>query len=573
MHKKWYFCRCETFHNRVLRDIIYGTPNKYLGLAVPGFFKAGQKIAPRLQFLLHLNINQLQSMEQITDFSANTHILNQFWLTFLMVISMVLVSRTFVAGTRYSPILIIVVFGLIMGFILTNTGMATPGLKEFPIVDFTSKVTITALIASFFMGGQEIRKIISNQELDKTDIVIPSEDEMFLGTKFTQFMFLIRAFFILIGIESMKRVIIGHNTNEPLDAFYPLLGYLGLVGSIILIDYRAKITNKHLYIRKGIFETVTILGILVLSWYIARWIKPYIALPEIFFAMILSVTAGMLLHKWKFGPTIRSLLFAGIPVVLAANFMVGGSRIADAFQLSGMTAVLSFGFFGQLFWMFGGLTLLILWGKANNLRNLAPGMAGSLSHSGLTGACTAGDLGPEAAVRAPIMINVPFIGHIFVFSILAASAAADTLLIPYTLLIVAIGLGLTFLSLRLLKNANNHDAKEIRGLMLFSLGWQLTAVFGGLLILNLGGMGLNDSVMANASAISHFGLFAAIQGGMFGPQAAQMIAFVFAMPFLVHPLVFGIFGKTAENNGVMPAKVVYILASTGVLGILYALFF
>ena len=102
-------------------------------------------------------------MEQITDFTANTHILNQFWLTFLMVISMVLVSRTFVAGTRYSPILIIVIFGLLMGYILTRTGMATPGLREFPIVDFTSKVTITALIASFFMGGQEIRKIISKK--------------------------------------------------------------------------------------------------------------------------------------------------------------------------------------------------------------------------------------------------------------------------------------------------------------------------------------------------------------------------------------------------------------------------
>lgn len=511
-------------------------------------------------------------MEQITDFMANTHILNQFWLTFLMVISMVLVSRTFVAGTRYSPILIIVIFGLLMGYVLTRTGMATPGLKEFPIVDFTSKVTITALIASFFMGGQEIRKIISKQELDKTDIVIPSQEEMFLGTKFTQFMFLIRAFFILIGIESMKRVIIGHNTNEPLDAFYPLLGYLGLVGSIILIDYRAKITNKPVYIRKGIVETAAILGILLLSFYISKAVKPFIALPEIFFAMIFSVVAGMLFSNWKFGPTVRSLLFAGIPVVLAANFMVGGSRIADAFQLSGMNSVLAYGFFGQLLWMFGGLALLILFGRSNHIRNLAPGMAGSLSHSGLTGACTAGDLGDDAQVRAPIMINVPFAGHIFVFSILAASASAGKLLIPYTLMVVVVGLLFTIWSLRILKRANNQDAKEIKGLMLFSLGWQLTAVFGGLFLLTLGGIGLNDAVMANSSAISHFGLFAAIQGGMFGPQAAEMIAFVFAMPFLVHPLVFGIFGKTAENNGVMPVKPVFILAAIGVIGVLYALF-
>jgi hypothetical protein len=68
------------------------------------------------------------------------------------------ISRTFVAGTRYSPILIIVVFGLIMGYVLVSTGMGTPGLREFPIVDFTSKVTITALIASFFVGGRKSRK-------------------------------------------------------------------------------------------------------------------------------------------------------------------------------------------------------------------------------------------------------------------------------------------------------------------------------------------------------------------------------------------------------------------------------
>jgi hypothetical protein len=510
-------------------------------------------------------------MEYLPDHMANAHILNQFWLTFLLVISMVLVSRTFVAGTRYSPILIIVVFGLIMGYVMVSTGMGTPGLSEFPIVGFTSRVTITALMASFFVGGQEIRKLITEHKIDKTDIVIPSEEEMFLGTKFTQFMFLIRSFFVLVGIESMKRVITGYGNNEPLDAFYPLIGYLGLVGSIILIDYRAKIFNKPVYIRKGIIETAFILGVLVLSFHLSGWIRPVIALPEIFFAMIVSVSLGMIFSRWKFGPTIRCLLFAGIPVVLAANFMVGGSRLTEAFSLSGMTSVLSFGFFGQLFWMFGGLTLLILLGKANHMRNLAPGMAGSLSHSGLTGACTAGDLGPDAQFRAPIMINIPFIGHIFVFSILAASATTGRLLIPYTLMVVASGIALTLLALRTLRKSAGLEEQEVRGLMIFSLGWQLVAVFGGLLILNIGGMGLNDSVMANASAISHFGLFAAIQGGMFGTEAAGLIAFVFAMPFLVHPLVFGIFGKTAENDGVMPVRIVYVLAAIGVLGVLYSM--
>ncbi|MBE0664116.1 MAG: hypothetical protein IH597_16795 [Bacteroidales bacterium] len=510
-------------------------------------------------------------MELFSDHFPIVHILNQYWLTFLLVISMVLVSRTFVAGTRYSPILIIVVFGLIMGFILVNTGLATPGLPEFPIMELGSKVTITALMASFFVGGQEIRKLLMHRKIDPKDIVVPSSEELFLGTKATQFMFLIRAFFILIGIESLKRVIVGHSTGDVLDKFYPLLGYLGIVASIILIDHRAKITNKATYIRKGIYETGMILLLLVVAWYIAQWIKPFIALPEIFFAMIISVSLGMIMVKWKFGPTIRSLLFAGIPIVLAANFMVGGSRIAEAFQLSEMTAVLSFGFFGQLFWMFGGLSLLIFFGLANHMRNLAPGMAGALSHSGLTGACTAGDLGPEAAIRAPIMINIPFIGHIFVFSILAASATTGNLVISYSLIVLIVGIGLTFYSLKRLRKSFGREVQEIRGLMLFSLGWQLVAVFGGLLILDVSGMNLSDAVMANSSAISHFGLFAAIQGGMFGQQAATMIAFVFAMPFLVHPLVFGIFGKTAENNGVMPVRIVYSLAFIGAAGVIYAM--
>ncbi|MDR4987739.1 MAG: hypothetical protein RG741_02730 [Bacteroidales bacterium] len=513
-------------------------------------------------------------MEFITDHFASVHILNQYWLTLLLVISMVLISRTFVAGTRYSPILIIVIFGLIMGYILVNTGLATPGLPEFPIIGITSRVTITALMASFFVGGQEIRKLIAlKQKIDAKDIVVPSSQELFLGTKATQFMFLVRAFFILIGIESLKRVLVGYNTGEEIDHFYPLLGYLGLVASIILIDHRAKITNKAVYIRKGIIETGIILVLLMISYHLSEMIKPVIALPEIFFTMILSVSLGMLMVNWKFGPTIRSLLFAGIPVVLAANFMVGGSRIADAFMLSGMTSVLSFGFFGQLLWMFGGLAILILLGNANHIRNLAPGMAGSLSHSGLTGACTAGDLGPEAAVRAPIMINIPFIGHIFVFSILAASATAGKLLYPYAIAVALVGMVLTYFALKTLRKAKGTDTIEIRGLMLFSLGWQLVAVFGGLILLSISGMSLGDAVMANSSAISHFGLFAAIQGGMFGPEAAALIAFVFAMPFLVHPLVFGIFGKTAENKGIMPKNVVFVLALLGVAGVLYSMVF
>ncbi len=314
-----------------------------------------------------------------------------------------------------------------------------------------------------------------------------------------------------------------------------------------------------------------ILLILIGSFFIAQAIKPFIGLPQIFFAMILSATLGMLIPNWKFGPTIRALLFAGIPVVLAANFLIGGSRILEAFKLEGMTAVMSYGFFGQVFWMFGGIALLIFFGKANNVRNIAPGMAGALSHSGLTGACTAGDLGKGAATRAPIMINVPFFGHVFVFSILAASASRDALMVPWVLLIIVIGIILTAISLRTLSGAKGDDATEVKGLMQFAFGWQLTAVFGGFLILSLSGMPLGYAAMANSSALSHFGLFAAIQGGMFGQNASELIAFIFAMPFLVHPLVFGMFGKAVSNKGVMPSKVVYPLFVIGLIGVLYSL--
>ena len=73
------------------------------------------------------------------------------------------------------------------------------------------------------------------------------------------------------------------------------------------------------------------------------------------------------------------------------------------------------------------------------------------------------------------------------------------------------------------------------------------------------------------SPLPHFGLFAAVQGGMFGEEAAGLIAFIFAMPFLVHPLVFGLFGRAAEKDGIMSAPIVLALALVGFIGIAYAL--
>jgi hypothetical protein len=510
---------------------------------------------------------------EIVDQITHLQVLNQFWILLFFLVPMVLISRTIVAGTRFSPVLIIVIFGLLLGFLLVSVGIATPGLVEFPFVDLMARTTIIALTVSFFVGGQELRKILSKKELEVSDIVVPSDEETILGTTRTQFFYIVRAFFLLLGIEGFTRMLLQGQAAEGLAVYNPLIAYIGLIIAVILIDNKATIRNKHLYIRKGLLELGLIIVVLLISFYVAQAFVSIIALPQIFFAMMISAALGAIFHNWTFGPTIRALLFAGIPVVLAANFMVGGSRISDAFEIQGMNSVLAYGFFGQLFWMFGGIALIMLIAKTANTRNLAPGMAGSLSHSGLTGACTAGDFGKVAAQRAPIMINIPFFGHVFVFSVLAISAERGSLWIGPSSIIVAIGIGLTILALLNLRKANGDDRKEVKALMQFSFGWQICAVFGGLALLSFSTMSFEYTAMAQTSAISHFGLFAAIQGEMFGTDAALLIPFIFSMPFLVHPLVFYMFGKAMERDGEMPIRPVYILAIIGFIGVSYALLF
>ena len=105
--------------------------------------------------------------------------------------------------------------------------------------------------------------------------------------------------------------------------------------------------------------------------------------------------------------------------------------------------------------------------------------------------------------------------------------------------------------------------------MLFSFGWQLTALFGGLLL--LAQLPLAHAAMAASAALSHFGLFAALQGGLFGAEAATLIAFVFAMPFLIHPFVFFMFGRGMARDGEMPRLPAYLLAAAGAAGVLVGL--
>ena len=510
-------------------------------------------------------------MEDILTQISKMQVFNQFWLTLFLLIPLVLIARTVVAGTRYSAILLVVIFGLAMGYILVASGVGAPGLPDFLMIDILSRTTIIPLIASFFVGGQELRKVFQKIKLDPDDLVIPSDREICVGTNRTQVVYIIRTFFLLVGIQAAYSLFIGAETSY-LATFYPLFAYIGLVCAIILIDYRATIKNKNLYIRKGVLEIATIIFILWLSFQIATWVQQFIALPQIFYAMLITCTLGAIFYKWSFGPAIRSLLFAGLPIVLAANFIIGGSRMSEAFGISGMNSVLAFGFFGQIVWMFGGILLLILFAKTANVRNLAPGLAGGLSHAGLTGACTAGDFGKTAAARAPIMINVPFTAHIFVFSILAVSAGAGHLMLIPALIVLALGIILTCWSLKTLKNANGDDNKEITGLMKFSLGWQLSAIFGGFVILSIFGMSLNNVAVSVTSSLSHFGLFAATQGGMFGAEVAELLPFIFAMPFLVHPFVFFLFGRAMANDGEMPKIPVLILTCIGILGIIYAIF-
>jgi hypothetical protein len=236
-----------------------------------------------------------------------------------------------------------------------------------------------------------------------------------------------------------------------------------------------------------------------------------------------------------------------------------------------MNSVLAFGFFGQILWMFGGIALMMFFAKTNNVRNIAPALAGGLSHAGLTGACNAGDLGPKAQSRAPIMINLPFLAHIFVFSILALSVEKGGLLYIPSVLVFLAGFILTVLALKTIRAAKEDDSKEITGLMQFALGWQLVAIFGSFIVLCGFGMSLDYAGVSATSSLSHFGLFAATQAGKFGPEVAQLLPLIFAMPFLVHPLVFFLFGKAMENDGNMPKKPVYILAFIGLIGVIYAL--
>jgi len=498
-------------------------------------------------------------------------VFDQFWLTVFLLVPMILLARMIVAGTKYSPILFVVVLGLALGFLLNLAGVVEPGMPTLQMTDMVSGAAVLALIPTIFSGGQALRKKFGKIDFEPEELEIPSTDKAFVGTTVNQLISIVRALFLIIGIASLSRVILGSSSTS-FSPYYALFAFVGIACATLLVDQKAIIAKQKLYLKKGIIELLLIVAILVISSLLASWVGQFIALPQIFFAMLMAIPLGAVFYNWSYGPTVKSLLYTGLPVVLSANFLIGGSRLTQVTELPGMTPVLAFGFFGQLFWMFGGIALLMLLSKTAKVRNLAPAIAGGLSHSGLTGACTAGDFGPEAASRAPITVNMPFVAHPFIFGILAVSAAAGALSMIPSIIMVGVGIALVFYGTKNLKVANGDDAKEVASITTFAQGWTFTAVFGGMTLLSAFGMPMDLMALGVTSSLSHFGLFAATQGGMFGQNAADLLPMIFAMPFLVHPFVFYFFGKAMDNNNEMPKKPVFILAILGLIGVLFSLF-
>ncbi len=180
--------------------------------------------------------------------TAHQHLVNQFWLTLFFVVPMVLVARAVVAGTRYSAILIVVIFGPTMGALLVATGVSEPGLADFSMLAMIAQTTVVALAASFFVGGQELRRIFGRVRLPKDQSVVYATEEVVFGTGRTHLVFIARAFFLLLGIEALTKVVLGAVPEGTLARTYPLIAYMGLVIAVILIDYKAAIVHKRGYL-------------------------------------------------------------------------------------------------------------------------------------------------------------------------------------------------------------------------------------------------------------------------------------------------------------------------------------
>jgi len=302
-------------------------------------------------------------MNHLLEPLSHNYTLNLFFLQTVLLISMVLVARTVVAGARLPSIFIVVVFGIILGFVMVKNKVATSGLEEFPITVFTSKTITIALTAFFFMGGQKLKKLFFNAGFHIKNIATLSNEEVVLETNSTQFFLLLKVFLLLIGIRSVYKLLTDFFKNNSFKESYLLLIYLSIVLFIISFNKESRVKNT----RKALIEIVAILGVLLLSMHVVNFIKPIIAIPQIFFVILISTSLGIIFSNWKFGPTVNSLLFSGIPIVLAGNFMIIGSRVGNSFKIGNIT---TYGFMSLIFFMFSGMAILMFLNKVNHVRKM-----------------------------------------------------------------------------------------------------------------------------------------------------------------------------------------------------------
>jgi hypothetical protein len=86
-----------------------------------------------------------------------------------------------------------------------------------------AQATVVALTASFFVGGQELRRLFGGCAVGADDSVTYATDEVVFGTGRTQLVFIARAFFLLIGIEALVRVLLGTVHDTALGRRYPVI--------------------------------------------------------------------------------------------------------------------------------------------------------------------------------------------------------------------------------------------------------------------------------------------------------------------------------------------------------------
>lgn len=506
---------------------------------------------------------------------TGSEFLSQFLFSLSLILLLLLASRALVARTNYSSVLILVVSALGMGVLLTRSGITSVGIPELPLLSLLSRGTLIALIPIFFVGGQQLRKIFGEIPHVPEEINLPSKVEVFYGTTTSQLTMISRAFFLLLGITGTEEFLIGYPANDPLGQFYPLIGYISLMTALVMVDSKAIIHNRRAYVQRGIIEFVLILAIIIAANSLAFWQGNTIALPEILFIVMISTSLGSVMHSWQSGVTFQALFYAGLPVALAANFVIGGSWLEEGFMMieqftPTLLAVLIYGFLGQFFWLFGALALMIYVGRNREVRNLATGLSGSLAHINLLAAATANEMGAIAIKRAPIMTIITIFSYLLVTIVDRISLGSPTRIIVISAIIIFLGALITIKSLQILKQSESLESDEVRAMMLFSFGWQVIALFSGILLLHAVVIQTDYGLLTYSANLSHIGLFALFQEHWLSGEIKKTVPFIYAMPLIAQPFLFWVFGyaiNRGETLTIGGCRAVLALALFGLIAI------